>query len=80
MRDILLLGPHYGTVFPETDTSPTHDEHTVAVRRGIQTLTLAEGMRDASAWFFHHDEWAAHNGIDVHALVRVWMSSVKAPR
>ena len=37
---ILLLGPHYGTVFPETGTSPTHDEYTVAVRRGIPRVVM----------------------------------------
>lgn len=37
---ILLLGPHCGTVFPETGTSPTHDEHTVALRRGIPRLVM----------------------------------------
>lgn len=37
---ILLLGPHYGTVFPETNTSPTHDEYTVAVRRGIPRVVM----------------------------------------
>lgn len=37
---ILLLGPHYGKVFPETGTSPTHDEHTVAFRRGIPRLVM----------------------------------------
>jgi hypothetical protein len=37
---ILLLGPYYGTVFPETGTSPTHDEHTVALRRGIPRIVM----------------------------------------
>lgn len=37
---ILLLGPYYGTVFPETGTSPTRDEHTVAARRGIPRVVM----------------------------------------
>ncbi len=45
-----------------------------------ETLTLTEGTREASAWFFHHDDRTAHNGIDVCVLMRVWVSSAKAPR
>lgn len=37
---ILLLGPYYGKLFPETGTSPTHDEHTVALRRGIPRIVM----------------------------------------
>jgi len=32
---LLLLGPHYGTVFPETGQSATHDEWVAAQRTGI---------------------------------------------
>ncbi|WP_307485026.1 DUF4062 domain-containing protein [Pseudarthrobacter sulfonivorans] len=32
---LLLLGPHYGTVFPETGQSATHDEWVAAQRVGI---------------------------------------------
>jgi hypothetical protein len=45
-----------------------------------ETLTLAKGMRDASAWFFHHDHWTAHNAIHVRVLARVWASSAKTPK
>lgn len=36
---ILLLGPHYGKL-RETGTSPTHDEHIVALRRGIPRVVM----------------------------------------
>jgi hypothetical protein len=45
-----------------------------------ETLILAEGMRDASAWFFHHDHWTAHNAVHVRVLARVWASTTKAPK
>jgi hypothetical protein len=46
-----------------------------------ETLTLMEGTtREASAWFFHHDRWTAHNAVHVRVSVRVWMSSAKAPK
>jgi hypothetical protein len=32
---LLILGPHYGTVFPETGQSATHDEWVAAQRTGI---------------------------------------------
>lgn len=32
---LLILGPHYGTVFPETGQSATHDEWVAAQRAGI---------------------------------------------
>lgn len=35
---VLLLGPHYGTVFPETDMSPTHEEHAAALTGGLPRL------------------------------------------
>jgi hypothetical protein len=45
-----------------------------------ETLTLTKETRDASAWFFHHDLWEAHNSVHVHVSVRVWISSATAPR
>jgi hypothetical protein len=46
-----------------------------------ETLTLIEGVtREAWAWFFHHDHRVAHNDIDVRVLMRVWISSAKAPK
>jgi len=37
---LLLLGPHYGTVFPETGLSPTHEEYTTALTKGIPRLVF----------------------------------------
>ncbi len=37
---LLLLGPHYGTVFPETGRSATHDEWTTAERLGKPRFVL----------------------------------------
>jgi hypothetical protein len=37
---LLLLGPHYGHVFPETGQSPTHDEFVAAQTKGIPRIVL----------------------------------------
>lgn len=37
---ILLLGPHYGTVFPETGQSATHDEWVTAQNLGLPRYVL----------------------------------------
>jgi hypothetical protein len=37
---ILLLGPHYGTAFPETGHSATHDEWVTAQRLGLPRYVL----------------------------------------
>lgn len=37
---LLLLGPHYGTVFPETGLSPTHEEFVAARTAGIHRLVF----------------------------------------
>lgn len=37
---ILLLGPHYGTVFPETEQSATHDEWVAAQNLGLPRYVL----------------------------------------
>src|SRR6478672_1784892 len=37
---VLLLGPHYGHVFPETGQSATHDEWVAAVSKGIPRLVF----------------------------------------
>lgn len=37
---LLLLGPHYGHVFPETGQSATHDEWVAAVTKGIPRLVF----------------------------------------
>lgn len=36
------------------------------------TLALVEDGREGSCWFFHHDRWQAHNGVDVTARFRVF--------
>ncbi len=36
-------------------------------------FTIAEGeSRSARFWFFHHESWRAHNGVDVWVEVPVW--------
>lgn len=37
---LLLLGPNYGTIFPETGLSPTHEEYVAALTRGIPRLVF----------------------------------------
>ena len=37
---LLLLGPHYGHVFPETGQSATHDEFVAAQAKGIPRIVL----------------------------------------
>ena len=37
---LLLLGPHYGQVFPETGQSATHDEFVAAQAKGIPRIVL----------------------------------------
>lgn len=37
---ILLLGEHYGTPFPDTGLSPTHEEYRAAINRGIPRLAF----------------------------------------
>ena len=37
---LLLLGPNYGHVFPETGQSATHDEWVAAVAKGIPKLVF----------------------------------------
>jgi len=37
---VLLLGPHYGYRFPETDQSATHDELVEARSKGIETVVF----------------------------------------
>jgi hypothetical protein len=45
-----------------------------------ETLTLTEDTRYTSAWFFHHDQWRAHNRVHVRVLVQLWISSAEAPK
>jgi hypothetical protein len=45
-----------------------------------ETLTLTKETGDASAWFFHHDDWKAHNDVHVRVSVRAWISSAIAPK
>ena len=37
---LLLLGPHYGTTFPDTGQSPTHDEWRAAVAKGMPRMVF----------------------------------------
>jgi hypothetical protein len=37
---LLLLGEHYGTAFPDTGLSPTHEEYRAAIARGIPRLAF----------------------------------------
>lgn len=43
---LLLLGPHYGHVFPETGQSATHDEWVAAVARGMHRLVFRKSGVD----------------------------------
>ncbi len=43
---LLILGPHYGHVFPETGQSATHDEFVAAQEKGIPRIVLQKtGVR-----------------------------------
>lgn len=46
---LLLLGPHYGTVFPETSRSPTHEEYTAALAEGIPRLVFRKAGVECDA-------------------------------
>jgi hypothetical protein len=39
---LLLLGEHYGTQFPDTGLSPTHEEYRAATNRGLPTLAFSK--------------------------------------
>ncbi|MEP9362940.1 DUF4062 domain-containing protein [Nocardioides sp. CN2-186] len=43
---LLLIGPHYGHVFPETGQSATHDEYVRARTRGIPRLVFTKAGVD----------------------------------
>lgn len=45
----------------------------------IASLTQLPEERDGSAWFFHHDYPAAHNGVDVEIPFRVYSCTEIAP-
>lgn len=46
---------------------------------GIPTasLTLTDETQLGSVWFFHHDQWTAHNGVDAQMTFRVWETTEK---
>ncbi len=46
---LLILGPHYGTVFPETGQSPTHDEWIAAEQAGIPRFVFRKTGVDLDA-------------------------------
>lgn len=62
---LLLLGPHYGTVFPETGRSPTHEEYTAALAEGIPRLVFRKaGVEfDASQMSFMDEIEAYGTGV-----------------
>jgi hypothetical protein len=43
---VLLLGPNYGYVFPETGQSATHDEWVAAVQQGMPKLVFRKNVPD----------------------------------
>lgn len=49
---LLILGPHYGHRFPETNQSPTHDEWVAATARGMRRLVF----RKSGVEFEHEQE------------------------
>lgn len=44
------------------------------------TLTLTDELRIGRAWFFHHGEVRAHNGVDVTLRCFVWKCDLPAPK
>jgi len=46
----------------------------------LETLTPTDQVREGSVWFFHHDIWMAHNGVDTTIEFRVFTCSQEAPR
>lgn len=40
---------------------------------------LTDKLIDVGFWFFKHDQWEAHNGINVTAKVHVWKCNQKSP-
>ena len=56
---LLLVGAHYGTVFPETGMSPTHEEHVAALAKGIPRLVFRKNnvdLDEEQAAFLHEIE------------------------
>lgn len=45
-----------------------------------ETLALTTEYRDGSCWFFHHDQFQAHNGVDAMATFRLYKCSEDAPQ
>lgn len=43
------------------------------------TMTLTDETADVPAWFFHHGNACAHNGVHVTARVRVWTTTAERP-
>jgi hypothetical protein len=44
------------------------------------TLEATGQFREGRVWFFHHDHWTAHNGVQSVGLFRVFLCSEVAPR
>jgi hypothetical protein len=35
-------------------------------------LTLTDETQEGRVWFFHHDQWQAHNGVNATVTFRVY--------
>lgn len=46
----------------------------------LDALQLTEEKRPGRVWFFHHDHWTAHNGVDAEVLFRVYTAAPGARR
>jgi hypothetical protein len=44
------------------------------------SLTLTDERLPGRFWFFHHDHWTAHNGVDVEIPCRVYECDRPAAR
>lgn len=44
------------------------------------SLTLSPELRIGRAWFFHHEEVKAHNGVEVELRCFVWNCNLPAPK
>jgi len=62
------------------------DDGSVSMSGGLHpgvkpdTLTPTDEQRNGSVWFFHHNRWAAGNGIDTIMSFRVFRCSEPATR
>lgn len=45
-----------------------------------ETFSATEERLPGEVWFFHHDRWTAHNGVNATFGFRVWSCSLEANR